>query len=92
MQPDPQIFYGLGYDHCFLLGGDSPAVTVLDRSSGRVLEIHTDQPGVQVYTGNKLCGAFAGHGGSSTANQQDWRWSPRGFPTRRITRTSRPLF
>jgi aldose 1-epimerase len=67
-QTDPQLFHGLGYDHCFVLGKDNPAtsrlaVRVRDPDSGRVLEIHTDHPGVQIYTGNKLTGAFAGHGG-----------------------------
>ncbi len=80
MQPDPQIFYGLGYDHCFVLGGDGPAVKVLDRSSGRVLEIHTDQPGVQVYTGNKLCGAFAGHGGVIYRQSAGLAVEPQGLP------------
>ncbi|MEA2788110.1 MAG: aldose 1-epimerase [Acetobacteraceae bacterium] len=65
---DPQLFYGLGYDHCFVLGTAAPAtpglaVRLRDPESGRVLEIHTDHPGVQIYTGNKLTGAFAGHGG-----------------------------
>ena len=66
-QPDPQLFYGLGYDHCFVLemrrrDAVKRAVTVRDPRSGRVLQIDTDQPGLQVYTGNKLTGAFAGHG------------------------------
>jgi aldose 1-epimerase len=61
-QPDPQLYHGQGYDHCFVLGTDSPPVRVHDPASGRVLEIHTDQPGLQVYTGNKLSGLFAGHG------------------------------
>jgi aldose 1-epimerase len=67
-QADEQLFHGLGYDHCFVLGtdvaaGSGPAVRVHDPATGRVLEVHTDQPGVQVYTGNKLSGTFAGHGG-----------------------------
>ncbi|WP_428493505.1 aldose epimerase family protein [Rhodopila sp.] len=67
-QPDPQLFHGLGYDHCFALRTQSPgilksALRVRDPLTGRVLEIDTDQPGVQVYTGNKLTGAFAGHEG-----------------------------
>ncbi len=66
-QIDPQLFHGLGYDHCFVLGQDIPptprmAVRLHDPVSGRVLEIHTDQPGMQAYTGNKLTGLFAGHG------------------------------
>lgn len=68
-QADPQLFHGLGYDHCFVLGTEVPAaprlaVRVHDPASGRVLEVHTDQPGLQIYTGNKLNGAFAGHGGA----------------------------
>ena len=67
-QPDPQLFHGLGYDHCFALRNQSPgtvkpALRVHDPLTGRVLEIDTDQPGMQVYTGNKLTGAFAGHNG-----------------------------
>ena len=66
-QPDPELFNGLGYDHCFVLGNDIPskprrAARIHDPATGRVLEISTDQPGLQVYTGNKLLGAFAGHG------------------------------
>jgi aldose 1-epimerase len=80
MQPDPQIFHGLGYDHCFVLHGDGPAVKVLDRISGRVLEIHTDHPGVQVYTGHKLSGAFAGHGGVIYRQSAGLALEPQAFP------------
>ena len=67
-QADPQLFRGLGYDHCFVLGTTIPdaprlAARLHDPESGRVLEIHTNQPGLQAYTANKLTGAFAGHGG-----------------------------
>lgn len=63
-QADPQLLVGLGYDHCFVLRTGHPgfAARVHDPVSGRVLEVHTDQPGLQVYTGNKLSGAYAGHG------------------------------
>ena len=67
-QADPQLLHGLGYDHCFVLATSIPdtpklAVRLRDPDSGRVLEIHTNQPGLQAYTGNKLTGAFTGHGG-----------------------------
>ena len=67
-EPDAQLFLGLGYDHCFVVGTAVPAEPVLavrvrEPGSGRVLEIYTDQPGLQVYSGNKLTGAFAGHDG-----------------------------
>jgi len=56
-----------GYDHCFALRGQngklSLAARVKEPKSGRVMEIHTTQPGIQFYTGNHLdgsnvCGGF----------------------------------
>jgi aldose 1-epimerase len=56
-----------GYDHNYVLrsGGGKPAlaVTVSEPTSGRVMEIHTDQPGVQFYTGNFLDGSITGKAG-----------------------------
>ena len=50
------------------------------RSSGRVLEIQTDQPGIQVYTGNKISGAFAGHGGVIYRQSAGLALEPQAFP------------
>ena len=67
----PQIKYGKGYDHTWLVGsvknkeGLSHAATLRDPGSGRMLEIHTDQPGIQFYSGNYLDGSITGHGGKS---------------------------
>jgi aldose 1-epimerase len=84
-QADEQLFYGLGFDHCFVLGMDVPAnprlaVRVRDPASGRVLEVYTDQPGVQLYTGNKLNGSFAGHGGVIYRQSAGFALEPQGFP------------
>ncbi len=62
---DPQIVVGRGYDHNFVLDAGKTAQPKLaarleDPASGRVLEVLTDQPGVQVYTGNFLDGTFIG--------------------------------
>lgn len=55
-----------GYDHCFVLRGQdgklSLAARVKEPRSGRVMEIHTTQPGIQFYTGNFLDGS-ASNGG-----------------------------
>ena len=65
----PQIKYGKGYDHTWLVSTDTNedglfhAATLKDPSSGRVLQIHTDQPGIQFYSGNYLDGSITGHGG-----------------------------
>ena len=48
-----------GYDVCFVLDGagwHAPAARLHDPRSGRTLEIHTQQPGLQLYTGNRLDG------------------------------------
>jgi aldose 1-epimerase len=62
---DAQIAIGRGYDHNFVLRGgvtSTPklAARVEDPTSGRVVELHTTEPGVQVYTGNFLDGTTAG--------------------------------
>ena len=55
-----------GYDHCFVLrqrdGGLRLAARIRDPGSGRVMEIHTTQPGIQFYTGNFLDGSPIGNG------------------------------
>ena len=83
--PDPQLFHGLGYDHCFVLGMNNPAelkraIRVHDPVSGRLLEIHTDQPGIQMYTANKLSGTFAGHGGLIYRQSAGLALEPQDFP------------
>ena len=62
---DPQIVIGRGYDHNFVLDAGKTkepklAAKLEDPASGRVLEVLSDQPGVQVYTGNFLDGTFVG--------------------------------
>lgn len=54
---------GNGYDHCWVLnggGGVRLAARLKDPKSGRVMEVHTDQPGVQFYAGNFLDGSVDG--------------------------------
>lgn len=62
---DAQIAIGRGYDHNFVLRGgvtSTPklAARVEDPVSGRVIELYTTEPGVQVYTGNFLDGTTVG--------------------------------
>ena len=64
-QPDQQLIYGKGYDHNFVLNtrdGKSPIVEVVEKKSGRKMEVFTNQPGVQFYTGNFLNGSEKGRG------------------------------
>jgi aldose 1-epimerase len=55
-----------GYDHNYVLRAGDPihlAAKVVDPKSGRIMEIFTDQPGVQFYSGNFLDGTVTGKGG-----------------------------
>lgn len=51
----------IGYDHCYALknqtGELALAATARDAASGRMMEVHTTQPGVQFYSGNFLDGS-----------------------------------
>jgi aldose 1-epimerase len=59
-----QLKLGGGYDHNYVLdNAEEVDAMVYDPSTGRVLEVLTDQLGVQLYTGNFLDGTQTGHGG-----------------------------
>jgi len=59
-----QLVLGGGYDHNFVLDNvELVDAEVYDPSTGRLLEVVTDQPGVQFYTGNFLDGTQTGRGG-----------------------------
>jgi aldose 1-epimerase len=63
-----QLVKGRGYDHNWVLDRkDSTslvhAAKVTDRRSGRVLEVFTDQPGIQFYSGNFLDSTLLGTSG-----------------------------
>lgn len=63
---DEQISRGHGYDHNWVLDAPSgklaEAAEVYDASSGRLMRVLTDQPGVQFYSGNFLDGSVQGKG------------------------------
>jgi len=56
---DDQLKNGKGYDHNFVLDAPSltsPSVTVKSPETGIVMQVFTDQPGIQFYSGNFLTG------------------------------------
>ena len=63
---DEQIKLGGGYDHAWILnkkGNElSLAATVLEKMSGRKMEVLTTEPAIQFYTGNFLDGKLTGKG------------------------------
>src|SRR5690606_30073307 len=59
---EEQIEFGLGYDHCWVLKKETnkPDVSLTHPASGRTMEIHTTEPGMQFYSGNFLDGTLNG--------------------------------
>lgn len=73
-----------GYDHCWVLENESGkllnAARVEDPKSGRVMEILTNQPGIQVYAGNFLDGSVTGKGGVAYPKRSALCLETQGFP------------
>ena len=71
LQANEQLKFGLGYDHNFVLNKKGKegqmilAATVYEPQSGRLMEVLTEEPGVQFYCGNFLDGRLTGKAGKS---------------------------
>lgn len=87
-EPDEQLRHGGGYDHNFVLdkprgtareGALRRAARVYEPVSGRVLELWTEEPGVQFYSGNFLDGSLAGKGHTYT-HRSGFCLEPQHFP------------
>jgi aldose 1-epimerase len=96
-QDDGQLRQGKGYDHNFCLQNDGAlrlAARLAAPGSGRVLELLTNQPGLQVYSGNRIGGTTPGKGqrlyrprGAICLEPQIWPDAPNrsDFPSPRLT-------
>jgi aldose 1-epimerase len=73
-----------GYDHNFVLRGGttSPALAarVYEPESGRLLEVFTTEPGVQLYTANSLGGSLKLKGGIACKKHQAFCLETQHFP------------
>lgn len=63
---DPQLAFGAGYDHCWVLSGSGlrEVAQLMDPASGRRIRVATDMPGLQVYSGNFIDGGSPAKYGS----------------------------
>lgn len=69
----PQLLTARGYDHCWVIdrgdrvdaSGLVHAARLADPASGRVMDIHTSEPGIQFYSGNFLDGRLRGSAGQA---------------------------
>lgn len=83
-KPDQQLRFGRGYDHNYVLssGGGSLALAarVREPKSGRMMEVWTTEPGVQLYTGNFLDGSIRGKGGKVYGHRHGFCLETQRFP------------
>jgi aldose 1-epimerase len=82
---DPQIVFGKGYDHNFVIARDvarEPRLVakVEEPSSGRGFELLSNQPGLQFYSGNFLDGTVIGKSGRAYRQGDALVFEPQLFP------------
>jgi aldose 1-epimerase len=83
--PDEQLLLGRGYDHNFVLRPDPSgearlAARVSEWRSGRVMEVLTTEPGLQLYTGNFLNGRHRGTSGRAYRQSDGFCLETQHFP------------
>ena len=84
-EDNEQLKLAGGYDHNFVLRRTpaepiSLAARVVDPQTGRALEVWTDQPGVQFYTGNFLDGSLRGKDGIAYTKRSAFCLETQHFP------------
>lgn len=81
---DEQLKNGLGYDHCWVLNNQDKgfrfAASAYDATSGRFLQVSTDQPGIQFYSGNFLDGTLPMRNGGTYAHRTGFCLETEHYP------------
>ena len=81
---DPQLKFGGGYDQNFVIDKPSsqlgPHARVYEPTTGRVLEVLSTEPGVQLYTSNHFNGSTVGKGGVAYQRYAAVCLEPQHFP------------
>ena len=82
---DEQLRFGRGYDHNWVVSrepveGVQLLARLEDPGSGRVMEILSNQPGIQFYSGNFLDGTVVGKGGTIYRQGDALCLEPQIFP------------
>jgi aldose 1-epimerase len=83
--PFPQLVLAHGYDHNWVLNKQdgnalSVAATAYSPLTGRIMEVDTTEPGVQLYTGNFLNGSIIGSAGGTYRQGDGYTFETQHFP------------
>ena len=83
-EPYEQLKNGVGYDHNWVLNKAANAfglaARVNEKSTGRIMEVLTTEPGVQFYSGNFLNGSHVGKGGKKYELRSGFCLETQHFP------------
>ncbi|WP_347841058.1 aldose epimerase family protein [uncultured Draconibacterium sp.] len=82
--PNEQLQFGNGYDFNYVINKESNelafAASAFDPESGRLMEVYTTEPGVQLYTGNFLKGEEIGKSGKAYEKRFGFCLETQHFP------------
>jgi aldose 1-epimerase len=83
-QNDEQLGFGKGYDHNWVIKKDLGKLGLMARvyepTSGRVMEVFSDEPGLQFYSGNFLDGTITGKSGQVYQRRSAFCMEPQHYP------------
>ena len=83
-QDDQQLKFGNGYDHNWIINGRRTsmrqAAVAYEPTSGRVMEVWANEPGMQFYTGNFLDGSLSGISGKPYQRRSGFCFETQHFP------------
>jgi aldose 1-epimerase len=81
---DEQLHFAGGYDHNWVLARPGPglmlAARLREQTSGRSMEVHTTEPGLQFYSGNFLDGTVTGKRGITYGHRSGLCLETQHFP------------
>jgi aldose 1-epimerase len=83
--PNTVLQYGPGYDHNWVVNQAKPGeltlqARVTEPTTGRVMEVWSDEPGLQFYAGNFLDGTITGKGGKVYQRRTGFCMEPQHYP------------
>lgn len=82
-QTDEQLKNGKGYDHNFVLNKHNmttPVATITGDKSGITMQVYTQEPGIQFYTGNFMKGANTVKGGAKDGHRNGFCLETQHYP------------
>ncbi len=79
-----QLKFGTGFDHNWILktqdGKKGLVAKLFEDTTGRIMEVYTDLPGMQLYTGNFLDGTLTGKSGAKYVQRSGLCFETQYYP------------